>query len=124
MVQKPLVLIAEDDQQLREVLELSLGGRYRLVLAEDGFQAVKHVETECPDLIVMDIKMPRLNGWDAIRQIRSRGINTPIIVMTGYTDSWDQKKAQKLGVKYNLLKPFSIIKLNELINKEIHLRRK
>jgi DNA-binding response OmpR family regulator len=119
MQEKALILIAEDDLQLRELLQLSLEDRYRLVLAEDGLQAVEYVKSESPDLILIDIKMPRLNGWDAIREIRSRGIKVPIIVITGFTDSWGEMDASELGVNKYLPKPFNIIELRELINEEL-----
>ena len=119
MPQKPLVLIAEDDHQLRELLELSLLDRYRLSLVEDGLQAVECVQREAPDLILMDIKMPKLDGWGAIQEIRSRGFTTPIIVMTGFSDCWNEMNAQRLGVKKYVSKPFSIPQLRELIHEEI-----
>jgi CheY-like chemotaxis protein len=124
MLQKPLVLVVEDDKQLRELLELSLADQYRLILAEDALKAVEYFQTESPDLILMDIKMPRLNGWEAIREIRSMGINVPIIVITGFSDSWNELLALELGVNRCLWKPFSISKLRELIHKELSMSTK
>lgn len=120
MPQKPLVLVADDDRNIRDMLQLGLVKDYRLLLVEDGIQAIEYAEAKTPDLILMDIRMPRLNGWEAIKEIRSKGLQVPIIVMTGYSDSWTQTYALELGVTEYLSKPFSIIELRELISKKIH----
>jgi DNA-binding response OmpR family regulator len=119
MVQKPLVLIADDDRNIRRILKLGLEQDYRCCLAEDGLQAVEYARAESPDLILTDIMMPRLNGWEAIREIRSIGLDVPIIVMTGFADSWSQAEAVELGVTDCLAKPFSLYHLRELISKKI-----
>lgn len=119
MLQNPLVLIAEDDKQLLKLLELSLKDQYWVIFAEDGLQAIEYVQTESPDLILIDIKMPRLDGWEAIREIRSRGINVPIIVISGFPEFWNELLALELGVKRYLVKPFRVVKLLELIQKEL-----
>jgi CheY-like chemotaxis protein len=67
----------------------------------------------------MDINMPRLNGWDAIRKIRAMEIGVPIVVMTGFSDPSDELKAQELGVVKCLYKPFNILRLRELIHRQM-----
>jgi DNA-binding response OmpR family regulator len=111
MSKKPLVLVVDDDQHLGEFLQMALGKDWRVILAEDGLQAV--------ELILMDINMPRLNGWNAIREIRAMGIAVPIVVMTGFPDPSDQIKAQELGVVECLYKPFNILRLRELIHRQM-----
>lgn len=119
MPQRPVVLIADDEQQIRDVLRTFLMDEYTLLLAEDGGQAVETAQNDSPDLILMDIKMPRLNGWEAIHEIRSRGSKIPIIVISGFSDFWDPALAGKLGVREVLTKPFDLFQLRELIRKEI-----
>jgi CheY-like chemotaxis protein len=121
MPQKPLLLIADDDQGIRNVLKLAFEGDFRCRLAKDGRQAVEFARIENPDLILMDILMPRLTGWEAIREIRSIGLNTPIIVMTGFSHTWREADARELGVTEYLVKPFCLHHLKDLIARKIHL---
>jgi DNA-binding response OmpR family regulator len=117
--QNPAILVVDDDQHLGELLQMALGNDWRVILAEDGLQAIECARSESPDLILMDINMPRLNGWDAIREIRAMGIGVPIVVMTGFPDPSDQIKAQELGVVECLYKPFNILRLRELIRRKM-----
>jgi DNA-binding response OmpR family regulator len=98
---------------------MALGKDWRVILAEDGLQAVECARSESLHLILMDINMPRLNGWNAIREIRAMGIAVPIVVMTGFPDPSDQIKAQELGVVECLYKPFNILRLRELIHRQM-----
>ena len=86
-VRRPFVLIADDNADTREMyaLFLSMSG-YKVETAEDGHEAVIKSRTLQPDLIVMDLQMPRLDGWGAIRELQSRPETspTPIIVLTGH----------------------------------------
>lgn len=118
MSKEPLVLVADDDQHLAEFFQMALGKEWRVVLAEDGLQAVECARSESPDLILMDINMPRLNGWEAIREIRAMGIGVPIVVMTGFRDLSDELRAQELGVVECLYKPFNILRLREQIHRQ------
>jgi CheY-like chemotaxis protein len=117
--EQPVVLIADDEMGPRVSLRFLLQDDYRLLFAEDGMQAVAMVKERPPDLILMDIKMPRLNGWEAIREIRGLGSSVPIIVMTGFPDPSDNEKAVKLGVTHYLSKPFDLSHVQELIKEGV-----
>lgn len=119
MSRKPLILIADDEASVREALRLFLKEEYDLLLAEDGEKALELVQKQPPDLIIMDIGMPKLNGWGAMKEIRNQGHSMPIIVITGFPQSSDKSALQKLGVKDYLVKPFSLFQLRELIRKEV-----
>lgn len=119
MLQKPLVLIAEDDVNVRELLQAALQADYRLLLAKDGLQTIEQVKTQSPDLILMDIWMPKLNGWQVIREIRALHNTVPIIVITGHPDPYNKLKAEKFGVVDCLSKPFDLIYLQKLIREKI-----
>lgn len=84
------ILLVEDDknQLLFYEQELALEG-YTIITARDGFEAVKKVQEKSPDLVVMDINMPRLNGIDAISKILSVGRKIPIIINTAYSSYKD-----------------------------------
>jgi CheY-like chemotaxis protein len=115
MSRKPLILIAEDDDKYREILESALQDHYRLLFAKDGLQTIEQVQSQSPDLIVMASHMPKLNGWQTIREIRAVRKKVPIIVLAGYPDPYDKSKAERLGVVDCLSKPFDVVYLHRLI---------
>jgi len=80
------VLVVEDDPQLREAYRNYLAAaRYRVVLASDGLAALTTIESERPDVVVLDLGLPRVSGWDVYRDLRSRPetATLPIIIATG-----------------------------------------
>jgi CheY-like chemotaxis protein len=119
MVRKPVILIAEDDPKFRELLQLYLEGEYCLLFAKDGLQTIEQVQESSPDLILMDIRMPRLTGWQAVREIRARQKMVPIILITGYPDPLNGHKAETLDVDACLSKPFDFAHLRRLIEERV-----
>ena len=80
------VLVVEDDAHLREAFRSFLtASRYRVVLASDGLSALTAIESERPNIVVLDLGLPRVSGWDVYRDLRSRPEtkSLPIIIVTG-----------------------------------------
>jgi CheY-like chemotaxis protein len=119
MHEKSLVLIAEDDRQIQSLLQESLQKEYHLIFAKDGLQAFEFVKQYSPDLIIMDLHMPKLTGWQAIQEIRVSGKKLPIIVVSGFHDVYNERKAEKYGIVGFLYKPFSMDHLKQLIQENI-----
>ncbi len=92
---------------------------YEIHLACDGMEALEHCENHCPDLIIMDIRMRRLDGLEAIRRIRASGNSVPIIVMTGFPDLKETAEAKALGVLECLVKPFDLLHLKRLVEEGV-----
>ena len=108
-VQRPLVLIADDNRDTREMYAVFLDmSGYRVETAGDGREAVVKAHTLRPALIVLDLDMPGVDGWRAMREIRddAKTATTPIIVLTGH-DLKDYLKpaALTLGARSYLMKP-------------------
>src|SRR5438270_6811883 len=98
---EPLVLIADDMQDARDIYAAYLEARgYRTVKARDGEQAVAVATSERPDVIVMDLTMPKLHGIDATRRLKQkpRTRHIPIILLTGYPDRAIREGALESGV--------------------------
>jgi DNA-binding response OmpR family regulator len=79
-------LVVEDDPQLRELYRRTLmASRYKVSLAADGLTALTSIETELPDVVVLDLGLPRISGWDVYRDLRARQETRtlPIILATG-----------------------------------------
>lgn len=121
MSQKLLILISEDQVGPRESLRFILRDDYELLFAENGLEVLEQLKDESPDLILMDIRMPQLDGWGAIRAIRAQGISVPIIVVTGYPNPSDEEKVKELGVAHYVSKPFDLVKLKHLIRQTLSL---
>jgi CheY-like chemotaxis protein len=122
MSEKPVVLIAEDDRLVRNLLRITLRNDYELRFAEDGLQTVEQAKEGFLDLILMDINMPKVNGWQAIRELRALQNNTPIVVITGFPDPLNEIKAKRWRVFACLNKPIDLIYLQEVVRKAIEPR--
>ena len=97
----------EDNRQILRDLLTSVG--YELIEAEDGEEGVAAAFAHHPDLILMDIQLPRLDGYEATRRIKasSQLRRVPIIVITSYALSGDEEKARAAGCDAYVSKPFS-----------------
>lgn len=111
------ILVAEDTDSNFNLLNAILGKTYRLVRARDGIEAVTLYEEIKPDLILMDIKMPNLNGLEATQIIRELSADIPIIAQSAYAYEHDRMAAKEAGCTDFLSKPISQTKLKEMIKK-------
>lgn len=114
------VLVAEDNpsnQKLIAILLQKMG--LEVSLADDGLEAVEQCDSQTFDIILMDMQMPNLNGYDATRQLRSQGIQTPIIAVTANAMTGDEQKCMSVGCDGYLSKPIDRNKLDELIGQHL-----
>lgn len=114
------ILVAEDDPEARELLLLLLaGGDYHLLEAADGVEALELVRSEQPDLLITDIVMPRMDGYELVRKLRQdeRIANTPVIFCSAsYHEREVREMARSLGVKSTLSKPFDVRTVRTTVN--------
>jgi two-component system cell cycle response regulator DivK len=118
----PTVLYVEDNEYNRKIVrQLLTRTAYRLQEAPDGEAALAMVRRERPDLVLMDVQLPKMSGLDATRQLRAdpRTAAVPIIVITSYALSGDAQKAKDAGATAYLAKPYSprdlLSKIRELL---------
>jgi two-component system cell cycle response regulator DivK len=116
------ILVVEDQEDNRQILrDLLANAGYRLTEAENGEQALAAVEQQPPDLILMDIQLPVLDGYEATRRIKANpSLRTiPIIAVTSYALSGDEDKARAAGCDDFVPKPYSprqlLIKIREYL---------
>ena len=102
------ILVVEDEQPIRKLLEynLQLSG-YETISAADGEAAIELVLSEQPDLIVLDLMLPKLDGIEVCKRLRSGGINIPIIMLTAKGDEFDKVHGLEIGADDYMTKPFS-----------------
>ena len=100
------IMVADDDKNICELLRLYLEKEgYTVTLAHDGETAVEQFSAEAPDLILLDIMMPRLDGWQVCREIRKKS-NVPIIMITAKGETFDKVLGLELGADDYVVKPF------------------
>jgi CheY-like chemotaxis protein len=91
-------LVADDTPSTRDFLRFVLtSAGAEVVLAENGAEAVELASLACPDLVLIDIEMPVLNGYDAISQLRARGVRAPILVLSGHMDEEQKRRSDQVG---------------------------
>lgn len=106
-----LVLIAEDEPNIAEILDAYLTREgFRTVRAGDGKVALDLHLALRPDLILLDVTMPRLDGWDVLAEVRRRG-NTPVIMVTALDTDMDRLQGLRVGADDYVVKPFSLPEL-------------
>lgn len=100
------ILICDDDRNICELLRLYLEKEgYALCIANDGVEALEKFNSESPDMILLDIMMPRLDGWQVCREIRKKS-DVPIIMITAKGETFDKVLGLELGSDDYVVKPF------------------
>ena len=114
------VLHIEDNEYNRKIVRQLLSRTsFRLLEAVDGEEGLKVAQRELPDLILMDVQLPKLSGLDATRLLRAdpRTANIPLVVVTSFALSGDDRRAIDAGASAYLAKPYSPRDLMALINR-------
>ena len=106
MADKLRILIADDEEGIRESLGLILIDEYDVAFAKDGEEAVAKMSRESFALVLLDIKMPKLDGLDIVKRLQGNGRHAPIVMLTAYQSVELAKEAIKLGAVDYLPKPF------------------
>jgi two-component system, cell cycle response regulator DivK len=113
------ILIVEDTELNIDLLTQLLEDDYSLIVAKDGAEGVSQAQKNNPDLILMDISLPIMDGYEATRQIRRTMASTPIIGLSAHAMNGDAEKAKEAGCNDYLTKPVNedllIIKLKEYL---------
>src|SRR5262245_29043692 len=119
----PRLIVVEDEAGLRVALSDRLVSEgYSVETASDGEAGLRHAASGAYDLIVLDVMLPRMNGFDVCREIRQRGVTTPILMLTARGQVVDKVVGLKLGADDYLTKPFETIEL--MARLEALLRRR
>jgi len=115
----PLILVAEDEDSNYELVKIVLAKRYRLLRAVNGIEAVTLCEDEHPDLVLMDIRMPDMNGLDATRIIKEVNHDIPVVALSAYAFDDNIREAKAAGCNEFLAKPFRVEDLLDVVQKYV-----
>jgi two-component system response regulator MprA len=106
------VLVVEDDRAVREAVERALSFEgYVVATARDGAEALSAVLNDPPDVVVLDVMMPHVDGLETCRRIRARGISTPILILTARQEVSDRVAGLDAGADDYMVKPFALEEL-------------
>lgn len=100
------ILVCDDEEGIRESLKLILEKDYEVIFAENGDMAVQKMKSGPPDLVILDIKMPRRDGLDTLREIKKINPSQKVVIATGYRSVDTANEAVKLGATDYIIKPF------------------
>jgi DNA-binding response OmpR family regulator len=109
---KRRVLVVEDDASIMLGLRINLEAEgYVVLAAEDGEKGLELARAERPDVVILDVMLPKLNGFQVLQTLRREGISTPIIVLSARTSEMDKVTGLELGAEDYVAKPFSLAEL-------------
>ena len=120
MTRQSRILVVEEDESIRDLVDLILSGAgYEVVTATDGEAALEVVGTAPPDLVLLDMRMPVMDGWEFARQYRAKPKpHAPIVVLTAARDAAD--RAAEIDADGYLGKPFDVDELLMLVSHHMH----
>jgi len=117
---RPKVLIVDDESDITETLAYILQAKgFRPTVACDGLECLKKISEETPDMVLLDLKMPAMNGYE-VCQTMKKGVKTksiPIIILTSSGDTDSVAKAHKVGASDYIVKPFNLPTLLQKMRK-------
>ena len=117
------ILVAEDDIPSRELLtEILLDWGYEVIEASNGVEALRQVEEKRPDLVLLDLQMPLLDGYGAIESIRSdpQLTSLPVVAITAHAMKEDRERILRAGFDAHLPKPLNVESLRALLQQSFH----
>lgn len=119
MAAKPVVLICDDEEGIRESFKLILSDSYDLQFAENGLKALEMLKTLSPAAMLLDIKMPKLNGMETLKQIKKLKPALPVIIVTGYQSVELAQESLKNGAADYIPKPFDSKQILKAVAQQI-----
>ena len=125
---KPVIMVADDDESLQDILAKYLAGKQmRLIQAADGEKALELLIMERPDLVLLDVMMPKLSGWEVLKYIREREVyrNTGVILFSGMGAKTNEMNAGLYNADDYINKPFEFSELEFKMRKVLsHIRQR
>ncbi len=118
MAEKRRILVVDDEDALRTVLSAELNSEgYEVGTAADGIEAVSELQKMKYDLVLLDIKMPNMNGFEVLKVIKEKHPGTRVIMLTGFADLKNAIESKKLGAEDFVSKPYDLVDLLTTIDR-------
>ena len=126
-MKKGKILVVDDEINITQILEFSIGSEgYEVITARNGEDAIDKARREQPDLIVLDIMMPKIDGYEACRILKANPLtkNIPVVLLTAKGRDIDKRLGYEVGATDHIVKPFSPSKLIDRIQQLLSLSKK
>jgi twitching motility two-component system response regulator PilG len=119
----PRIMVVDDSTTIRDTAKKFLSSAYEVIPVDDGFKCLAAVQAAKPDLLLLDIMMPKLNGYQALQLIRANPdfATLPIVFLSGKDGPFDKSRGSLMGCDDYLVKPFERQELLDVVAR--HLRR-
>jgi len=119
-MKKGKILVVDDEVNITQILEFSIGAEgFEVITAQNGEEAIERARRERPDLIILDIMMPKIDGYEACRILKANPLtkNIPVVLLTAKGRDIDRRLGYEVGATDYIVKPFSPNKLIERIHR-------
>jgi two-component system alkaline phosphatase synthesis response regulator PhoP len=126
-MKKGKVLVVDDEVNITQILEFSIGSEgFDVITAQNGEEAIEKARRVQPDLIILDIMMPKIDGYEACRILKANPLtkNIPVVLLTAKGRDIDKRLGMEVGATDYIVKPFSPNKLVERINQLLSCHKK
>jgi DNA-binding response OmpR family regulator len=111
------ILVIDDDERVRTILrDILLFGGFQVIEASDGKSGIGYFEKGGFDMVLTDLGMPEMNGWEVAKWIKSRTPQIPVALITGWGTNLDEEKIKTSGVDWIIGKPFQVNEILETVN--------
>lgn len=112
------ILIVDDEDIIRFLLvDVLTSDEFEILEAANGKEAVEIIENDCPDLIITDTNMPIMDGFEVVEFLNKNNNTSPVIMMSANNSDAYRQKANSLGIRHIVIKPFSLDEIADLVNK-------
>jgi len=118
---KHKILVIDDQESICLIIENFLSVNYDVVIKNDGLQALEWLEENLPDLIISDVQMPNINGYQFLEKVRQLSVtkHTPVIMLSASASNKEKLECDRLGAQDFLIKPFNLKELEKLVRKNL-----
>lgn len=113
--QSSKILVVDDDFSVREAVKVTLTDKHEVATASSALRALKYLSENRVSLVLLDIKMPKICGIEALKEIKSKHPETVVIMLTAYATDKSVKRAMELGAYGFIMKPFNIVDLRNCV---------
>jgi two-component system response regulator (stage 0 sporulation protein F) len=120
MINKESIFVVDDDQGILDSFDVMLGDDYPLYMADNGVDALEFLDRHQPCLMFLDLKMPRMNGLELLKNIAARNLSTTVVVVTALPQDQYEELARQYGVYKYLRKPLDVDEVEDIASVVLH----